>query len=453
MAFARSRWIKNASVLTICLSCTALPISVSAQPLSLAEAEQRLHRSYQLLAQQADVDAWRFQAEALDSLTMPQLDITIAGIAYQKDILLRIPTIQEPVELDLFRSGIRSQVNVMWPLYTGGRTDAAQQQVAARLTEAEAEQHQLQQQLVKRLFDLYFSSQMMHQVVQVRQQAQQALLQHVHRAKRFEEEGLITSLQRMQAEVATADARREAVQAKQQWQDIQAALSNLLQLEPVGCLTTPLPTPIEITQTARWFVQQAKRSNPIFDQLRAKQQQASQQLRLEQGKLMPEVFLVGSYDLNRSATPLTEPDWSVGLGVRYQLLSNTNRRAAINSVQSRQQQLQHVTAQAEADIELAVQAAYRQVTNTKEQFQLLQQDLSLAQEHARMQSRAFEQGLATSLDVSDARLKLAAAEVNLLQVAYQHISALAQLSQLSGQPELLTTLVPAVLHTQPCLEN
>ncbi|MCH8538225.1 MAG: TolC family protein [Alkalimonas sp.] len=453
MAFARSSWIQKAFALSIGLSCTGLTAQLSAQSLSMAEAEQRLRLSYQLLAQQADVEAWQFQAEALDSLAMPQLDITIAGIAYHKDVFLHVPTIQDPVELDFFRSGIRSQVNVLWPLYTGGRTAAAQQQVAARVTQAEAEQQQLQQQLVKRLLDLYFSSQMMQQVVQVRQQAQQALLQHVHRAKRFEEEGVITSLQRMQAEVAKADARREAVQAKQQWLDIQAALSNLLQLEPVGCLTTPLPTPVELTQPAQWFVGQARRSNPVFHQLSAKQQQATQQLKLEQGKLMPEVFLVGSYDLNRSATPLTEPDWSVGLGVRYHLLTNTNRRSAINSVQSRQQQLHHATAQAQADIELAVQAQYRQVKNTNEQFQLLQQDLTLAREHARLQSRAFEQGMATSLDVTDARLKLAAAEVTLLQVAYQHISALAQLSQLTGQPELLTQLMPAVLQSQPCPEN
>lgn len=442
-----------AFTLVIGLGLTSQSAAHSSTSLSLAEAELRLSQSYQLLAQQADVDAWRSQAEALSSLGLPQLDVTIAGIAYHKDVYLHVPTITKPVELDIFRSGIRAQVNLLWPLYTGGRSEAAQHQMAARVTEAEAQQQQLQHQLMHRLFTLYFSNQMMRQVVQVRQQAQQTLQHHVDKARRFEEEGFITALQRMQAEVAQSEAKRDTVQATQQLADIQAALASLLLLEGIDCLTTPLPTPIVLSQSADWFISQAKRNHPGFHQLAAKQQQTSQQLIMEQGKLKPEVFLVGSYDLNRSATPLTEPDWSIGLGVRYHLLTNTNRRAAIHAVQSRQQQLQHTTAQAQADIELAVRSSYRQVGNTQQQFQLLQQDLTLAGEHARLQSLAFEQGMATSLDVTDARLKLASSEITMLQAAYQHIHSLAQLSQLTGQPELLAQFMPAVLHTQYCMDR
>ncbi|WP_171907566.1 TolC family protein [Alkalimonas amylolytica] len=427
-----------------------VPIHLQAGPLSLAEAEQRLASNRTVLAQQADVDAWQAQQRALNSLNLPQLSITIAGIAYEKDVTFDIPVINQPAELDVFRSGIRSQLNLLWPLYTGGRTDAAQQQAAARVTEAEAEQRQLQLQLLKRLFDLYFSNQMMQQVVQVRQQALQTLDAHLHKAKRFEQEGLITQLNRMQAEVAQAEARREAVFAQRQLNDVRAALQNLLQLEELGCLSTPLPQPVPLTESADWFVNQAKRHNPVFQQLLAKDQQLKQQLRIEQGKRLPEVFLIGSYDLNRSATPLTEPDWSIGLGMRYHFTTSVDRRASASVVHSRQQQLDHSRHQADADIKLAVESSYRTVLLHLEQFELLQQDLQLAREHARLQQHAFEQGMATSLDVTDARLRQAAAEVQALQAACQYSSALAQLTQLSGQPELVTNWLPTLLQQQSC---
>lgn len=427
-----------------------LPINLQAVPLSLADAEQRLASNRTVLAQQADFDAWQAQQRALNSLNLPQLSITIAGIAYEKEVTFDIPVINQPAELDVFRSGIRSQLNLLWPLYTGGRTDAAQQQAAARVTEAEAEQRQLQLQLLKRLFDLYFSNQMMQQVVQVRQQALQTLDAHLHKAKRFEQEGLITQLNRMQAEVAQAEARREAVFAQRQLNDVRAALQNLLQLEELSCLSTPLPKPVPLTEPADWFVSQAKRHNPVFQQLLAKDQQLKQQLRIEQGKRLPEVFLIGSYDLNRSATPLTEPDWSIGLGLRYHFTTPVDRRASASVVQSRQQQLDHSRHQADADIKLAVESSYRTVLLHLEQFELLQQDLQLAREHSRLQQHAFEQGMATSLDVTDARLKQAAAEVQALQAAFQYSSALAQLTQLSGQPELLATWLPTLLQQQSC---
>ncbi|MEN3158751.1 TolC family protein [Alkalimonas sp. NCh-2] len=424
--------------------------TLRATTLSLPDAEQRLASNRTLLAQQADVDAWQAQQRALNSLNLPQLSITIAGIAYEKEVTFDIPVINQPAELDVFRSGIRSQMNLLWPLYTGGRTNAAQQQVAARVTEAEAEQRLLQLQLLKRLFDLYFSSQMMQQVVQVREQALQTLDAHVHKARRFEQEGLITQLNRMQAEVAQAEARRSAVQARRQLIDVQAALQNLLQLDALSCLSTPLPQPVALTESIDWFVAEARRNNPVFSQLQAKDRQVKQQLRIEQGKKLPEVFLVGSYDLNRAATPLTEPDWSIGLGMRYHFTTPVNRQASVDAVLSRQQQLDHSRDQADADMQLAVESSYRTVLQHLEQFELLQQDLELAREHARLQRHAFEEGMATSLDVTDARLKQAAAEVEALQAAFQYSSALAQLTQLTGRPELLANWLPALLQQQSC---
>lgn len=67
-----------------------------------------------------------------------------------------------------------------------------------------------------------------------------------------------------------------------------------------------------------------------------------------------------------------------------------------------------------------------------------------------MQRHGFEEGMATSLDVTDARLKLTAAEIESLQATFQYISALAELAQYTGQPELLSQWLPSLLHEQQC---
>lgn len=426
------------------------PVNANAEALSFSEAETLLGSTRAVQAQQADIDAWSAQQQALQSLNIPQLSLTVAGIAYKKHLALELPILPQPTELDIYRRGIRSQVNMLWPLYTGGRNDAAEKQSAARVSEAEAEYSLLQLQLTKRLFDLYFSNQMMEQVVRVREQAEQTLAQHVHKAVRYEEEGLITSLNRMQANVSHAEARREAIQSKRQLTDIQAALQSFLQIPELSCLSTPLPRPTALHQESSWFVAQAKEHNPVFIQLMAKDQQVKQQLRMEHGKRLPEVFMVGSYDLNRSATPLTEPDWSIGLGVRYHFTTSVNRSSSMDAARSRQRQLEYHQAQAAADIELAVESSYRAVMQYLEQFELLEQDLALAREHARMQRHGFEEGIATSLDVTDARLKQTASEIESLQAAFQYISALAELAQYTGQPELLSQWLPTLLQEQQC---
>lgn len=428
----------------------SLPVSANEPNLSLAEAEQRLVNVRQVLIQEADIQAREAELRALQNLNLPQVSILVAGIAYEKDISFTIPFVNEQADLDINRRGIRSQVSVLWPLYTGGRTKATQQLAGARVAEAQAEQSLLQLQLIKRLADLYFSHQMMQEVVRVREQTKRTIELHVQRAKRFQAEGLITQLGTMQAEVAYAEANREFVQAKRQLTDIQAALRNLLELDTLGCLSTELPIPVEPIHSPAWFVAAARQNNPVFAQLMAKEQQANQLIAIERGKRLPEFFVAGTYDLNRSATPLTEPDWSVGVGMRYHITTPVGRGASIDSAMLRRNQVQFSRAQIDADIQLAVESSYRAVQEHFEQFTLLQYDIELATEHARLQRNAFTEGLATSIEVTDAQLRLAATEVRALNSAFMYISALAQLTQLAGNPEILAATLPSITQNQAC---
>lgn len=418
--------------------------------LSFSDAEQRLVDVRQILIQQADVKAREAERRALDNLNLPQVSLVVAGIAYEKDISFNIPFINERAELDITKTGIRSQITVLWPLYTGGRTKASQQIASSRITEAQAEQKLVQLHLIKRLSDLYFSNQMIRQVVAVREKTLNTIALHVQRANRFKEEGLITELGKMQAEVAYAEANRELLLAQRQYTDIQAALVNLLEIDSLGCLSTALPLPIAVSNNADWFVAQAKHANPIYQQLAEKLKQTAELVAIERGKKLPEVFAAASYDLNRSATPLTEPDWSLGVGVRYNFTAPVGRNASIDAALTRQEQVKLSKEQADADLQLAIESTYRAVLQHLEQFQLLQRDIDLAQEHARLQNRAFEEGLATSLEVTDAELRLAATEVRALNAAFLYVSSLAQLTQLTGQPELLLDLLPSLTQQNAC---
>ncbi|WP_404339094.1 TolC family protein [Pseudoalteromonas mariniglutinosa] len=431
---------------------SSIAFSLHAQQLSLSfsEAEERLVDVRQILIKQADIQSRKSEREALNNLNLPQVSLLVAGIAYEKDISFNIPFVNERADLDINKSGIRSQLAVMWPLYTGGRTKATQQLAESRITEAQAEQKTIKLQLVKRLSDLYFSNKMMQQVVIVREKTLNTLSQHVKRANRFKEEGLITELGKMQADVAYAQANRELLLAKRQYTDIQAALKNLLETDTLNCLSTALPVPVALSNNAQWFVSQAKAGNPIYQQLSEKAKQASELVAIEEGKKLPELFLAASYDLNHSAVPLTEPDWSVGIGVRYSFTTAIGRDASVDSALSKQQQIKLSKEQTDSDLKLAIESAYRAVLEHLEQFQLLQNDINLATEHARLQNRAFEEGLATSIEVTDAQLRLAATEVRTLNSAFLYTSSLAQLTQLTGQSGLLLEILPSLAQQSAC---
>ena len=419
--------------------------------LSLSEAKNRLAtHSWKLKAQAADVQAWQYQANALDALDLPQLGFTVSAIAYEKELNLTSPLLPAPVATDIYKSGLRSTVDMMWPLYVGGRIEASQQQILARVAESEAAKQQVSQQLEQRVLDLYFGQQFAVEVFKVRQQAEQTLAQHLHRAQRFEAQGQINQLNRMQAEVALAQGKRERLQAKRQLEDVAAALQNVLVSTESFCLSTALPQPKALPESPGWYVRQALASNPALSQLHAKQHQADQQLAIEQSKFMPEVFLAGSYDLNKHATPLTEPDWKLGLGVRWAITSSTDRRQMIASASTKSTETGFLIEQARSELQQGVESSYRAVQQQLEQFELLQQDVALAERHAELQQKAFSNGLVTSLDVTDSQLKHTSAQLQLLQSAYGYVSAYSQLLLYSGQLSQFEQLLAPVSSTALC---
>jgi len=85
--------------------------------------------------------------------------------------------------------------------------------------------------------------------------------------------------------------------------------------------------------------------------------------------------------------------------------------------------------------ETAVAKAWNDLETARQTFLLLESSIASAQENVRLQDLSFREGQATSLDVIDARLGLARAQIERSQSAYQFDLALAQLLELSGQTE------------------
>jgi outer membrane protein TolC len=70
-----------------------------------------------------------------------------------------------------------------------------------------------------------------------------------------------------------------------------------------------------------------------------------------------------------------------------------------------------------------------------EQYNSLASAIGLARENLRVRTRAFEEGLGTSLDVVDARLALSRVRLERLLAGYDYDVALAGLLEACGQAE------------------
>ena len=328
------------------------------------------------------------------------------------------------------------------PLYTGGRVGAALS--IAREYRAAA-QLGLTEQLAEielQIRSAYYRALLAREMELIAQaavvQAEEFLAQERLRLRA----GLASELEVLRADVSLENLRPQLVQARNAAELAMLDLKRLTDIplrQPVR-LTTPLevPTPAQLAQAdvdpelllaQRAAVQAAERQVTIREE----------QVRIARGAYLPQVGLQMNY--GRQAFP-TSPfgfnsqdwrtDWTATLAMQIPIFTGLRRGAELQvaRIELRQEELRL------AQLREAVQLQYEQARGEKERaaatIAARQRTVEQAQRVHDLTVLRYEQGLATQLEVSDARLALLQARTNLAQALADFYTADAEIFRARG---------------------
>ena len=435
--------------------------SAQAQTISFGEAWTRvIQQDEGLAAEQAGVDRAKQLREAAKAMYLPKVDL---GASYTH--------LDQPMELDLMdlnpianhpemvkalqhilgglpiphftpddfvtpltkQNVVTSSVKMLWPLFAGGRIDAAQDIRQAQVSEAQQLLVLKQQSTFESLSQTYFGVVLAAQVVQTKQEIEEGLAHHLDHAKKLEAQGQIARVERLSAQSAYDRARIDTQKSRRGLEIAELALGHMLKLsraEPDSGLFVNQELP-----RLEGLVSQTLEVHPGLKLLSAKKEQAKGMIRMEKGKYAPEVFLFGNYNLyeDDSIVSKTTPDWLVGVGVSMPLVSRDGRSETVQAAKSAELQVNLLQAKTRQDLELLVEKTWREAAQGLEEYHSLSSTQALAEENVRLRDKAFGQGLSTSLDVVDAQTQLAGVKTQRAAAAYQYVISLARLLALSGQ--------------------
>lgn len=331
-----------------------------------------------------------------------------------------------------------------WPIYAGGRIDAAQDIAAAAEKEATEGVEAARREQFVTLARLYFATALAKEYLEIKEASESNLATHVEHAIRLAEQGQIARVERLQAEAARDKARVERRKAERDLDIATLALGRLLKsdtpLSPSenAAIDRPLPP---LSQILAATIDQG----PTLATLRAKVEQAQGLIAIEQGKYHPSLALFGTYNLfeEDDLTGKVMPDWLVGVGLKVPLLERSGRGGNLQAAASSLARLRHLEEQARNDLTVMVERTYRQASQAEEEYRGLASSLALAEETVSLRHKAFAQGLATSLDVVDAELFLAGVKTQRSAAAHGFVTHLALLHGGAGLIDsFLTTPEP-----------
>jgi outer membrane protein TolC len=443
----------------ILASATTAPAqtSASAPPAALTfeAALARLKSSNEALKAAADEVIQRQEERAATrSLYWPKVDVGVQATHLNDDIVIDLDPIRQVInalhklpdtylpsfsEVAQSQNFWLSQVTAKWPIYTGGKVQAANHAAALQVEDAKQRETLTADALTTDLARRYFALRLAERARDVRAAAAASLDRHVFEAKRLEEEGMIAKAERLHAEVAQARAKRELQAAEQDVAMARSALASILStsdtLEPATELFL-----LQNVGTLDSYVASALLSHPGLKRLATQQALAGEAIKAERGRWLPDVALFGTRELHTDDLSLLSPKWAVGVAASYNLFDGFDRHHRMAAARSQQSRVAELDARARRDISTLVEQKYRTIEKTREQYVSLDTSLALAEEMVRVRTRAFEEGFGTSIDVVDAQVTLQGARLQRLLAAYEFDVALAELLEASGDPGRFTEL-------------
>ena len=327
--------------------------------------------------------------------------------------------------------------NFVWPLYTGGKINAANRASQIYGEEAGLHQKQKEGELLSELATRYYGLVLAEQACKVRSQVAEAMKKHLFDSQKLSEQGQIAKVEFLHAQVANSDAERELKKAERESIIVKRALQNTMAVGDSSDLTPASQLFIlKNVEDESFFVELALRNNPQLQQVDSKRELAATGVKLEKSNYLPTVALTGTYDLaDKDLSPYV-PQWLVGVGLNWSLFEGNARHRKLQSAQFKEDQVEQAGLKAEEDIKTLIKKMHQQLGMQVEQLEELDKTLEFAKTYVESRDKAFHEGLSTSTELVDANLLLAKVKIDRLQAMYNYDVTLATLLQVCGSPDL-----------------
>jgi outer membrane protein len=330
-------------------------------------------------------------------------------------------------------------------LYSGGRTGAAlniarNYRAAAELglTEQEAE---IELQVRTAYYQAVLAERLVQISTEALAQAERFLQQEQLRFKA----GQASELEVLRAEVSRDNLRPQLVQARNAAELAELNLKRLVDLplqQPIRLstdLTPPSPERLAEAPVAPELVAAQRAA------IRAAEQQVGireQAVRIARGAFLPSVSFQMNYGRQLFPSSLLafnedwRQDWTMGLQVQVPLFTGMRRTAELEQARVELEQARLQTSQLRESVQLQYEQARGERERASAAITARQRTSEVAQRVYDLTVLRYEQGLATQLEVSDARLALLQARTNLAQAIADFYIADAGMTRAQVAPEI-----------------
>jgi len=410
-------------------------VSVSAQDqLSFEQARDIMLNNNNLIkAVGKKQDAYSFEEKAATGLRLPTLKAIGSVSIMNKDVTVELAPDKSLVlqKKDIQFLG----AELSWAVFTGGKIKSAQRAAKINSAIAANEMSGTKDKLISELADRYFKAKLTIEALRVRIETLQGMDKHLHDAKKLFERGMIPESELLQTKVAVADARRELLGASKDIGLAYSALANTLELDSVN---TKLSTPFFIAanlEPLKYYQDLGVANYPDIEKLNLLGKLEETKIAAEKADYFPHISVLAAQIIPSNNFPLLRNPTIAMASLSYTIFNGGQRRNKVRAAEATRQSIGLMEEKAKTDIRTVIRKFYDDLQKQADLLQSLESSLIYSKELLRVRTKAFAEGMSTSVDVIDAQLHLADIELKKLNCYTTYDSTLAKLYEFSGISE------------------
>ncbi len=437
--------------------------SISAEEPKLLNLEQSLQIAKQsnltILAAEQKLKSAEAQISVARSALMPRISAN-GNYTYFKDVQKSViqaeggfgfpipgeemddmstPSVDNESELIELEFGahhnIQGTVSLSQPVFAWGRYYYNYQAAKLGYEAAQKELTAAYEKLRLNVYEAFYRVLIAQEFVKVAEQSVELVEKQLGIAQTSLDAGAATNFDVLRAKVQLANAKSQVIRAKNGVKIAKNAYKTLLNLPLADDISVEGSFEIpEVKIKLDELIKQALEKRPEITRSQLNEQAGQKQLSVAKTRNLPDFAFFSNYQISHSER-LTEMNriWSLGLQINIPIFDGFASRAAVKQSESVLKQLQIGTEQVMSIVETEVRNAYLALLEAKTLIDVQRETVAQAQESVRIATIRFENGMITTVELTDTQLALIQSKVNRLQAQHDYVIGLARLEKAIGQ--------------------
>lgn len=327
----------------------------------------------------------------------------------------------------------QAKLTVSQPIFTGGRILSGIDAAEAQLEVQQAKSNIEKDDIIYSVINSYLNLLLAKENLKVRQEALETVKKHAEKALKLEAQGLIAKHDKLRADVALSEAKRNLFEAEEKLKMAKIALASVMESSDNFELADSLYYKA-YSIDYNYLLSNAKNYNNSLKMIQSGSKVYEAKANADMGELLPTVFGFGFYNFFENYLSAIEPTWGFGLGARWQI---DGLKSLHNYQESKIEKdaMELMAMEVERKIDLAIRNTSLEIRLAEEQFNQLNTSLDQARENLRLNEKRYETGLGTSLETLDAQLLYESIALKRLAALKDYYSGIASLNKFCNTPD------------------